>query len=124
MKLQKQFPNNYRIITERSSFILVLMSILGLIFFILLLSTGLFQNYQTHKEISFQRQQLSGKINYWSSILDKFPGYSDASFNIAVLYFQLNDLAKARSYLEKTLIFDPNYPQAYKLNSELEKRGF
>lgn len=123
-KTGTEFPSNYRTITEKSFSVLAILSIISLVFFIFLLSTRLFQNYQAYDKISSQRQELSGKINYWNSILDKFPGYSDASFNLAILYFQLNNLQKARAYLEKTLIFDPNYPQADKLDSELEKRGF
>lgn len=119
-----EFPSNYRTITETSISILAIFSIISLVFFILFLSARLYQDYQTYAQISSQRQQLSGKINYWSSILDKFPEYSDASFNLAILNFQLNSLQKARSYMEKTLIFDPNYPQADKLEKELEKRGF
>jgi len=119
-----QFPSNYRVITERGISFLSLIAILILILLIFLLSFNLIQDYQEYRKISLERQNINVKINSWSSILDKFPGYSDASFNMAVLYYQLNDFEKAKTYLDKTLIFDPNYPQAQKLGSELKKRGF
>lgn len=119
-----QFPKNYRTITEKTVTLVVVLAISSLILFITLLSTQIFNNYREFERISKERAELSSKLNSWSSILDRFPGYSDASFNIALIHFQLNDLAKAREYLNKTLSFDPNYPGAETLNAELKKRGF
>ncbi|OGH02903.1 MAG: hypothetical protein A2798_00545 [Candidatus Levybacteria bacterium RIFCSPHIGHO2_01_FULL_37_17] len=122
--LNPQLPKNYRRITEKGILLLVLISILSLIIFISLVSVQAYDDFQKYLVISKERQNFYEKLNFWSSILDKYPGYSDASFNISLLYFQLNQLDKARIYLEKTLSFDPNYPQAEKLEKELEKRGY
>lgn len=119
-----QFPKNYRTITERTVSSIVIMAVVSLILFITLLATQIFKDYREFERISKERVKLNSNLNSWSSILDRFPGYSDASFNIALTYFQLNNLSKARQYLSKTFSFDPNYPGAGKLDTELKKRGF
>jgi tetratricopeptide (TPR) repeat protein len=122
--LKLQFPKNYRRITEKTAILAVALAISSLILFITLLVTQIFNDYREFEKISQERAELSSKLNSWSSILDRFPGYSDASFNIALTYFQLNNLAKAREYLNKTFSFDPNYPGAEMLDMELKKRDF
>jgi tetratricopeptide (TPR) repeat protein len=122
--LKLQLPKNYRRITEKTAILAVALAISSLILFITLLVTQIFNDYREFEKISQERAELSSKLNSWSSILDRFPGYSDASFNIALTYFQLNNLAKAREYLNKTFSFDPNYPGAEMLDMELKKRDF
>ncbi len=119
-----QFPRIYRTIPERWPFLLATTSFFILIIFMLLLSLKLFESIQLYRQISTQRQEISARVNSWISILDKYPGYSDAAFNIAVLYYRLNDFSKSRQYLEKALIYDPNYKDANKLSDQLQKRGF
>lgn len=123
-KLNPQFPKIYRIITEKSGLPLILGSAAFLMVLIFILLFQFSVNYEQYLKLSSERQKIIGKVNFWSSALDKFPGFADASFNIAVLYYELGDLKNSRLYLEKTLVFDPNYKLAQDLSKELLKKGY
>lgn len=136
--LNPQFPRIYRRITEWTLFnktnlkktyaytsilltFFVVLLLFVLVGFLVIKFVG---NYNKHLDLKSQRGNLYSKINFWNSISEKYPGYAEAYFNIAVLYYQLNDLKNARTYLSKTLIFDPNYSYAPLLSEELVKRGY
>jgi tetratricopeptide (TPR) repeat protein len=63
---------------------------------------------------------MQSKINFWQSIADKYEGYKDAYFQMAVLDYQLGNLQKAKSENKKALSLDPNFTDAQKLEVVLE----
>lgn len=132
-----QFPNIYRIITEKLSFslswrpklskitVLVLASILLLISLVLVAGIVVFtvktyQNLSQAVQINNQRQDLQGKINFWQSISDKYDGYKDAYFQKALLEYKLGQIDKAKQDNLKALLLDPNFADAKKLEILLE----
>jgi tetratricopeptide (TPR) repeat protein len=132
-----QFPNIYRIITERLSFklawqpklnkntFLVLASISLLISLVLVAGIVVFtvktyQNLDQAIQINNQRQILQGKINFWQSIIDKYDGYKDAYFQKALLEYNLGQIQKAKEDNLKALLLDPNFEDAKKLEIVLE----
>jgi tetratricopeptide (TPR) repeat protein len=145
IKLASQFPNIYRFITEKGIFkklpkltislsnkakikkiwffskiaILLVVSI-GLVSGIVFFSLRAYQYYAKAQKIIVQRQQMQSKINFWQSIADKYEGYKDAYFQMAVLDYQLGNLQKAKSENKKALSLDPNFTDAQKLEVVLE----
>lgn len=132
MKLPKEFPSISRIITEKtlkkfyaiSSVILSLFAVILLGIFIVLMSVNFLQNFANFQKIYAQRQEISGSINFWNSIADKYSGYPDAYFNIAILYYKLGNFENARKYLLQTLVLNPDYKNANHLEALLKNRGY
>jgi tetratricopeptide (TPR) repeat protein len=142
-----QFPNIYRIITERgvfkkplrlslslslkpklkkflvifaaiAVFIIIVVFTAGIVFF----SVKVYQNYQKITQINAQRQQIQDKINFWQSIADKYDGYKDAYFQMAILDYSLGNFKKARMENQKALTLDPNFDDAKNLNVVLDNK--
>jgi hypothetical protein len=133
-KLAQQFPNIFRIIPESnlvkkifkskhlfyitSAFVLCV----SLIFLVGIVVVGIniYNNVKTVTSEIGQRQEIQNKINFWQSIADKYQGYKDAYFQIAVLEYNLGDLEKAKQANTKALILDPNFEEAKKLGELLK----
>ncbi len=142
-----QFPNIYRIITERgvfkqlskltislsfkprlnkylvifataAVFILIVILIAGIGFF----SVKVYQNSQQIIQINAQRQQIQSKINFWQSIADKYDGYKDAYFQMAILDYSLGNFKKAKLENLKALTLDPNFEDAKNLKEVLDNK--
>lgn len=144
-KSKQEFPRIYRFITEKTSFpkikkqwiklsnqskskkiytytsiVLTLLLILFLISLTGFLVFKFTKNYQEYSKLQAQRSQIYGKINFWNSIAGKYPGYPDAYFNIAVLYYQVGEFGNSQKFLNKTLLLNPNYKDAKKLEEKLK----
>jgi hypothetical protein len=144
---KSQFPNISRIITERASFkkpsnstirlslqpkitkflfifattvvfVIIVVFTVGIGFF----SVKVYQNYQKITQINAQRQQIQSKINFWQSIADKYDGYKDAYFQMAILDYSLGNFKKAKMENQKALTLDPNFDDAKNLNVVLENK--
>lgn len=128
MKMPKKFPSIPRIITERAYFYLsFFLSFVVIIALVILISAVIFdfaRNFVSFQKIYVQRQDLLGKINFWNSIAEKYSGYPDAYFNIALLYYKLEDFGNARKFLQQTLILNPDYNNASKLDGFLKEKGY
>ncbi len=142
-----EFPNIYRRITEskhvkrvsRMTFILpgqskpvnLLLSILAILTFlimgVLIIGIGIFSfksfEYlnQAH-QISLERQRMQEEISFWQSIANKYEGYKDAYFQMAILDYQLGNFQKAKTENKKALTLDPNFEDAKKLELLLENK--
>jgi len=146
IKLASQFPNIYRAITERGVFkklpkltispswqsklnkmlffskiAVLLVIIVALISGIVFFSLRTYQYYTEVQRIVVQRQELQGRINFWQSIADKYAGYKDAYFQMAVLDYNLGNFGKAKLENKKALTLDPNFIDAQKLEAVLDK---
>ena len=136
MKNKKKLPSNSRKITERivifkqntlskyiknknigktylyASFALLLICSIILIGLIGVVGYRTINNYSKMREVFFERQELYGKINFWKSIAEKYPGYPEAYYNIAILYYQLNDVRQSEKYISESLLLNPNFDKA------------
>jgi tetratricopeptide (TPR) repeat protein len=144
--LASQFPSIYRSITEWKVFkklpkikisppnqaklkkiwffskiAVLLLVIIALISGIGFFSLKTYQYYVNAQRIIVQRQRIQSKINFWQSIADKYEGYKDAYFQMAILDYQLDNLQKAKSENKKALTLDPNFIDAQKLKVVLDK---
>ena len=136
---KRQFPNIYRIITERLMFrllwrpklgklaLFVLASISVLISVVLVVGIVVFavityQNLNQAVQINNQRQDLQGKANFWQSISDKYDGYKDAYFQKALLEYKLGQIDKSKQDNLKALLLDPNFEDAKKLEMVLDSK--
>jgi len=147
VQLASQFPNIYRFITESYiirklqkstirllnqpkikktikvlSIIVVIFTVIILIFGISVAGVSFYRNYRNYAQISAQRENLQSQINFWQSIADKYDGYKDAYFRIALLEYQLSDFQKAKDANGKALVLDPNFDDAKKLEAILDKK--
>lgn len=145
--LASQFPNIYRFITESApvknlkkhkfrllnqpklkkcltflSIILVFLIVMILAFGVMLFSLKIYKSIVYYKQISLERQNLQSQINFWKSIRQKYDGYADAYFRIAVLEYRLGNFNQAIEYNQKALFLDPNFKDAKKLEVLLNKK--
>ena len=109
---------------------LITSTILTLILIVILASLTIFltfrfsQNLETFTIISTKREDIYGKINFWKSITQKYEGYSEAYFNIAILYYQLRSFNESRNFLDIALRYSPNEKQALELDKKLKQMGY
>jgi len=149
MKKQNKFPSISRIITENrvfqnayknrikllsehklikvyAYFSIIVTFLISVILIILMIFVALnfSKNFTKYQSLNLKRQEISSKINFWKSIAGKFSGYPDAYFNIAVLYYEINDLKNSRNYLNQTLLLNPGYKNASGLDENLKEKGY
>jgi tetratricopeptide (TPR) repeat protein len=79
-----------------------------------------YKNFQTFRDVSLKREELTENIKLWQSIADKYPGYKDAYFKIASMEYQIGDYKKAKEYVEKALVLDPNFNNARTLEKIID----
>lgn len=125
------FPRNYRRITENKNFlhvfkILKKMTIIfvfaAIIIFIIGISYDLYRNFALNQQIQLQRQKLNREINLWESFLEKYKNYKEVYFQIAAREYELKNFDKAKQYLQKAFLIDPNYEEGLRLQKELENK--
>ena len=142
-----QFPNIYRFITEQKLFKLLLKvefrllnqskykkEIIYFLSFIIVcrtilvflavsvLSIKLYREINIYLGITSQRQEMQRKINFWKSFMQKYDGYKDAYFQIALLEYSLGNFEKARHYNKQALLLDPGFEDANNLEVLLESK--
>jgi hypothetical protein len=135
--LATQFPNIFRIIPESKLFeqvlkskplfyffsgFMVIVSIM-LVLTIVIFGVELNSNLKILIKVTNQREELKAKINFWQSITDKYEGYKDAYFQIAVSEYRLGDLRRAKQANIKALLLDPNFEDAKKLDNLIDKNN-
>ena len=127
-----EFPNIFRFITEQKYFKkikkhqwrlitagFVSAIILGAI---VIVGADSYKNYQENKRLSEKRENIETQIKFWQSINQKYPGYRDSYFELALLEYQLKDFDKSREYLKEALKLDPNFKEGRKLENILSKK--
>lgn len=127
-----KFPRFYRFITEQKYFKkikkhqwrlitagFVSAIILGAI---VIVGVDSYKNYRENKELMEKRKNIENQIEFWQSVNQKYPGFRDSYFQLALLEYQLKDFDKARTYLKEALRLDPNFKSGRKLESILSKK--
>lgn len=128
---EKQFPNIFRFITEapivknlkKYQKRLILAGFFSALIFlgIVIVSVDMYRNIQKKTQLEKEKAKILNQIKNWKSISEKYRGYRDAYFQLALLEYQLKNLAKANEYLQKTLLLDPNYKEGRKLEKLFDK---
>ncbi|MBI2025840.1 MAG: tetratricopeptide repeat protein [Candidatus Levybacteria bacterium] len=135
---KSKLPSIYRIINEKVkklnpklikfyTYFSIILTFVVAIFLLLLIgfiSFDLGKNFTRYQSLHAQRQSIVSKINFWSSIAQKYPGYPDAYLNMASLYFELNDLQRARKYIDQALLLNPDYDKAIELEKKISQKGY
>ena len=125
-----KLPNIYRIFTDivgvlKKNWIhLALKSTVVLLFFLLvgsiiMTSITLYHNLEKKEKEENARQKVISQIYYWESVVKKYKDYRDGYYQLAVLEYQLGNMVKAREYIKKVLLLDPNFDEARKLEKLL-----
>jgi tetratricopeptide (TPR) repeat protein len=78
-----------------------------------------FSLYQQKRYAEMERASLEKQVAYWEGIVRKYNDYRDGYFTLAVLEYELGDQAKAKQYLGKTLVLDPNFAPGRELEQKL-----
>ncbi|MEK7502250.1 MAG: tetratricopeptide repeat protein [Patescibacteria group bacterium] len=132
LKSSIEFPNIFRFITEQKYFKrikkhqwrlitagFVSAIILGAI---VIVGADSYKNYQENKRLSEKRENIETQIKFWKSINQKYPGFRDSYFELAILEYQLKDFSKSREYLKEVLRLDPNFKSGRRLGSILNEK--
>ena len=101
---------------------MTLFIIILLIYGILVSSLVLYQGVSQYIALKGQREKLQSQVNFWTSVSDKYNGYKDVYFRIALLEYQLLNFDKAREYDNKALLLDPNDKNAKNLQEILNTK--
>lgn len=118
-----ELPIIYRKITEsiyswvslkKIPIILCLLLLLGLSFYAGFL---LIRNVSGFVHSLSQREKLMQEENLWENIVQRYPSYRDAYFQLAVISYRLGDPDQEREFLNKTLQIDPNFVPAQNLQN-------
>ncbi len=133
---KKKSPSNSRTITEhfKLSFpkinsVILLKAYRGslkvFIFFIFILAAiivglDLQQNIETKQKVDAQRSNMAKKLEFWESFIVKHKDYRDAYLQASVLQYQLGNMSKAKMYVEKGLVLDPNSQDGRKIEELLK----
>ncbi|MFH1186656.1 MAG: hypothetical protein V1697_00620 [Candidatus Levyibacteriota bacterium] len=127
-KRKPRFPRISRFITEKSGFLLnnkysrvVIYSLIyiSLISITVYLGLNFYNNYNTQKELSLEREKVSVQIKVWQGVIDKYPNFKDAYLQLAVLEYRVGNINKSRVYVKKALVLDPEYSDAIELDKKL-----
>ncbi len=58
-----------------------------------------------------QRSELEAERKYWLDVSEKYSGYRDAYFKVALVSYQLGDVDLAKKYLIEAMALDPNFKE-------------
>lgn len=117
----QKFPRNYRIIPESWSkdevaffagAVLILIAILVVTF-------NLFLNLNDENKLANKKIKLTRQEIFWKEQVKVHPDFRDAYFSLALVEYQLNNLAEAKINLDKALVLDPNFKEGKELKSKL-----
>jgi tetratricopeptide (TPR) repeat protein len=128
-KLASQFPKIYRIITENKHYKKFLASkrvfyiLSGFIVFVsmiitigvVIFSVKLYENTSILIGLTNSRRGLASEVSFWNSISQKYEGYKDAYFQIAILEYKLGNFKKAKEANLKAILLDPGFEDSKKL---------
>ena len=115
-----KFPNIIRIFTDK--FFLASLVSLALLAAFVFVSLNLYNNIKDQQKTDKERKEIIYKIQYWQGIVNEYKDYRDAYFQLAILEYRLKNFDKAKSYLNKTLLIDPNFQKGRELEKILNTK--
>lgn len=128
----QQFPNIYRFIAEHFKksakfmanthkhegfWVGILAGILGIA--IVYVSLDINKNLLKKQKAEAERVKIFSEIKFWENTVQKYKGYRDAYFKLALLEYKIGNLEKSNYYLQKTLEIDPNFEPALKFKKSI-----
>jgi len=78
------------------------------------------KNLQTKQNIDSQRITLEKNLNFWENFISKHQDYRDAYIQASIIEYKLGNTLKARTYVEKSLVLDPNSSEGLKVEQLLK----
>lgn len=133
---RKEFPSNSRSITEHSRFdfpkishttlfkiyrgVLKVFVVIIFIIAVIIVAVDFRNNLQAKQSIDRQRITLEKDLNFWKNFISKNQNYPDAYFQASILEYRLGNTTKAKMYIEKGLILDPNSKNGRKIERLLK----
>ena len=114
-----KFPKIHRSITD----VRIWAAIITCIIFVLLLFAlfDLFNAIKQKEWVKKEREAVISQVQYWQSVVKKYPDYRDGYYTLAVLSYRLKDIEYARGYLKKALELDPNFIEGRELEKKLRQ---
>lgn len=62
---------------------------------------------------------ITSEITHWQRVVSDHADYRDGYFRLALLHYQLGDIAHASEYVEKSLALDPNFEAGRNFKAKL-----
>lgn len=90
------------------------------VFLLLIFSVHLLISLQKQKEVNFEKEKIQSQIKLWEGISEKFQGYKEAYYQLALLNYKIGEIEKAKYYVDKALYLDPNFDKARNLQNILK----
>lgn len=78
--------------------------------------------WQEKQALTSTREKLLGEKVYWEGVVQKYKGYRDGYFQLALVEYRLKNKEKAKEYLHEVFLLDPNFEEGRKLEEILEAR--
>lgn len=66
------------------------------------------------------RQKIVQEISYWKQVADKYAGYRDVYYRIAILEYARGNVDEAKIYIQKALDTDPNFDAGRVLGEKIK----
>lgn len=115
-----QFPNIFRIFTEKHFFVFLILVILSVA--ISIAFVNLYKDIDRKDRIEKERHEIAKEIEFWKGVVAQYSDYRDAYFNLALLEYRLGDFKGSKFYLEKVLDIDPNFERGRELQEILDQK--
>lgn len=114
-KKSLKFPNISRFITEakdklpweEKKHFIYLFTVIFLAFVIFMI-IDLRQKVTVAKAMDTERKQVIEDVKKWEKVVARYKDYKDGYLELATLEYKLGNVNKAKEYLNKALIIDPN----------------
>lgn len=84
---------------------------------IIIVGLDLGKNLSEKQKINQGKEKVLSEVKFWQEVSQKYKGYRDAYFKLALLEYQLGNTEKSRTYLKEVYSLDPNFEKG----RELEK---
>lgn len=76
-------------------------------------------NLNRLQSVRYERQKIQQQIITWKWITEKYPGYRDGLYQLAVLEYRVGNKQAALNYLQQSLTVDPNFKNAKQLINKI-----
>lgn len=91
---------------------------------VIIVGIDLRDNLKVSQKLDPQRESLIRDLSFWEDFLSKHKNYRDAYLQASILEYKLGNTAKAKKYIEKGLILDPNSITGRKIEEFLKSKFY
>ena len=124
---KNKYPSNFRTITDPTVLLKIYRGTLKVFIAVIFLAAvaivglDLDANIKTKQAVDLEREKLTQELVFWESFIKKQENYRDAYFQASVLEYKLGNTSKAKKYIEKGIMLDPNSESGQRLEQLLSK---